>query len=93
MSIKTFKHKELQKLYLTGKTTKIAARYIKKIMGFLDRLDVAQNPNDMNFPGSDFHPLKGKLKAFHAIHVSGNWVIIFRFEGNDVYDVDYLDYH
>ncbi len=47
----------------------------------------------MNYPGSNFHGLKGKLKGFYSVHVSGNWVVIFHFKGNNVYDVDYLDYH
>ena len=47
----------------------------------------------MNYPGSDFHGLKGKRKEFYSVHVSGNWVVIFRFEGGNAYDVDYLDYH
>ena len=25
--------------------------------------------------------------------VSGNWRVVFRFDGNDAVDVDYLDYH
>jgi len=25
--------------------------------------------------------------------VSGNWRIVFRFEGGDVFDVDLVDYH
>ena len=47
----------------------------------------------MNFPGSGLHALKGKYAGFYAVKVSGNWRLIFRFEGTDAYDVDYLDYH
>lgn len=47
----------------------------------------------MNFPGSDFHSLKGELKNFYSVHVNGNWVIIFRFDDDDVIDVDLIDYH
>jgi plasmid maintenance system killer protein len=37
--------------------------------------------------------IRGKLKGYYAVNVSGNWRIIFRFEDGDVDDVDYLDYH
>lgn len=47
----------------------------------------------MNQPTYDFHPLKGDLRGFYAVKVSGNWRIIFRFEGENAVDVDYLDYH
>jgi proteic killer suppression protein len=49
--------------------------------------------SDMNYPGSDLHPLKGNLKNFFSVSVSGNWRVIFRFENGEVFDVDYLDYH
>jgi proteic killer suppression protein len=39
------------------------------------------------------HPLKGKLKSYWAIKVSGNWRIIFRFRNGDAFDIDLIDYH
>jgi len=59
----------------------------------LDLLDGAQKAKDMNFPGSDFHLLKGDLKGFFSVHVNGNWTIIFRFEKGDAHDVNLIDYH
>jgi proteic killer suppression protein len=47
----------------------------------------------MNLPGLALHTLKGKLGGHCAVSVSGNWRVIFRFEGRDAVDVDYLDYH
>ena len=93
MPIKTFKRKALKKLFLNGEKAKIPAAYIKRLSLILDYLDAAEKPEDMNFSGSNFHRLKGKLKKFYSIHVSGNYVVIFRFVGKDADDVDYLDYH
>lgn len=28
-----------------------------------------------------------------AVSVSGNWRVVFRFDGQDAADVDYVDYH
>ncbi len=49
--------------------------------------------NDMNYPGSDFHQLKGQLKGFYSVHVNGNWTIIFGFGDGEAFDVDLVDYH
>ena len=54
------------------------------------RRTVAQ---DMDAPGFRLHPLRGDLKGFWAVTVRANWRVIFRFEGDDAFDVDYLDYH
>lgn len=47
----------------------------------------------MNLPGLRLHALKGRLAGYHAVSVSGNYRVIFRFDGADAVDVDYLDYH
>ena len=47
----------------------------------------------MDLPGYRSHRLKGELKAFWSVTISANWRIIFRFENEDAWDVDLLDYH
>jgi proteic killer suppression protein len=42
---------------------------------------------------TELHSLTGELRGFHSITVNGNWRVIFRFVGQDVELVDYLDYH
>jgi len=39
------------------------------------------------------HPLKGNLEGHFAVNVSGNWRVVFRFDGPDAVDVNYVDYH
>ncbi|MGZ8158658.1 MAG: type II toxin-antitoxin system RelE/ParE family toxin [Methylobacter sp.] len=39
------------------------------------------------------HPLSGEFAGHYSIVVNGNWRITFKFEGEDVVLVDYLDYH
>lgn len=36
--------------------------------------------NDVNFPGSALHPLKGDLLDYWAVTVKANWRIIFKFD-------------
>jgi proteic killer suppression protein len=85
--IKTFRHKGLKALHLTGNTKGVRARRV------LSALDIAKVPDDMDEPGMRLHPLKGELTEFWSVSVSGNWRVIFRFIGTDVELVDYLDYH
>ena len=56
-------------------------------------LDRSQGPEGMNVPGFRLHVLKGRLKGHHAVSVSGNWRVTFRFEEGSAVDVDYVDYH
>lgn len=93
MAIGKFKHKGLKKLFDTGNKAGVLPALASKIEGILDRLDSACDIKDMNYPGSDFHPLQGDRKGFYSVHVNGNWTIIFRFENGDAYDVDLIDYH
>lgn len=56
-------------------------------------LNSAVKPTDMNAPGWRSHALTGKLDGYWSVSVSGNWRLIFRFEGTDAELVDYIDYH
>ena len=91
--IKNFRHKGLKKLYDTGTQKGIHPEHAKRLGLIMARLDASQNPQDMNLPGLGLHPLKGTYEGFWAVSVSGNWRVIFRFEGDTVVDVDYIDYH
>ncbi|MCB1081697.1 MAG: type II toxin-antitoxin system RelE/ParE family toxin [Chlamydiia bacterium] len=91
--MKKFKHKGLKKFFEHGIKSGIQVKHANKIELILDLLHGAKEATDMNFPGSDFHPLKGDLKGFYSVHVNGNWTIIFRFEKGDAHDVNLIDYH
>lgn len=90
--LKRIRHKGLAALHLSGTAKGVPAALAEKIELILDRLDVAAGPQDFGF-GYKLHPLKGSLKGYWAVHVSANWRIVFRFEGEDVTDVDLVDYH
>ncbi len=91
--IKFFKNKALEKLFLNDDRSKIHQSHVSKVIRILDRLDASTNPQDMNLPGYNLHPLKGNLKGTWAVSTSGNWRVTFEFEGNDAINVDYIDYH
>jgi toxin HigB-1 len=47
----------------------------------------------MDAPGLRFHALSGDRKGQWAVSVSGNWRIVFEFDGSDATNVDLVDYH
>jgi proteic killer suppression protein len=91
--IRSFGHKALRLLFETGSVRGVQPAHAQKLCDILDLLNAAAKPSDMEFPGSFLHPLKGKLKGRWAVRVSGNWRVVFRFEGGNAFDVDYVDYH
>jgi toxin HigB-1 len=91
--ILNFRHKGLKLLFEEGNRRKVEAAHVDKIERILARLAQASDPGNMDLPGFRLHPLKHDLAGFWAVSVSGNWRVIFRFEGEDVCDVDLIDYH
>ena len=86
-------HKGLRAFFETGSTRGIRPEHAGRLRLILARLNASATPRDMNLPGLGLHPLKGRLKGAWAVDVSGNWRVVFRFEGNDAVHVDYIDYH
>ncbi|WP_022949773.1 type II toxin-antitoxin system RelE/ParE family toxin [Methylohalobius crimeensis] len=88
-----FRHKGLETFYRTGSTRGIQAAHAKKLGMILAMLDAAKEPQDLNQSGLRLHSLKGALKGYWSVSVSGNWRVTFRFAGTDVEMIDYQDYH
>jgi proteic killer suppression protein len=93
--IQSFKSKSLKLYWQKNDVSKLPAEWIERIGDMLAVIDEAKTvPQDFAvFMGWKIHPLKGELKGFWSLTVSGNWRIIFRFENGEAYDLDYVDYH
>jgi proteic killer suppression protein len=93
--IQGFKHKGLRLLWEQGNTSKLPADQINRIERMLDIIDsVQQVPEDFGaYQNWNIHKLSGDLKDFWSIKVNKNYRIIFRFDRQHAYDVDYIDYH
>ena len=91
--IRRFRHKGLKLLFEKGDRRKVQSDYADKIERILARLEEASEVGNMDLPGFRLHPLKGDLAGFWSVTVSGNWRLIFRFEGGHASDVDLSDYH
>ncbi len=91
--IRSFRHRGLRRLFEQGDPTRIRPDLVEKVENILSVLDSAGGPHDVGLPGFRLHPLKGDLRGYWAVTVRANWRIIFRFEDENVVDVDFVDYH
>jgi proteic killer suppression protein len=91
--IKSFRHRGLEKFFVTGSKAGIQPKHTNKLRLQLFALDNAGQAGDMNAPGWKLHRLTGTLEGQWAVSVSGNWRMTFEFEGEDAILVDYQDYH
>jgi proteic killer suppression protein len=91
--IKSFRHKGLQRFFEKDDGSKLPPDLLARIKLILSVLQAAEEIDGMDLPTFRLHRLKGNRKEFYAVTVRANWRIIFRFEGNNAYDVDFIDYH
>ncbi len=91
--IKKIRHKGLAKFYLCGETRGLNAEHVARLRLQLGVLDRSQSPMGMNLPGWKLHALKGARKGQWAVSVSGNWRLVFEFDGDDATHIDLVDYH
>jgi proteic killer suppression protein len=84
--------KGLERLYSRGDTSGVFAQHVKRLRAVLAALETASVPSDMALPGARLHPLRGD-RAGQSVSISGNWRVIFEFEGQHVTNVDLVDYH
>lgn len=91
--IENIKHEGLRALAVKGECKGVRQEHMRRLQLMLNRMNAASTLKDMDAPGYHLHALKGDLKSFHAVRVSGNWRLIFRYENGKFCDVDYVDYH
>lgn len=88
-----FRHKGLERLFVTGDARGVSAEHVRKLKQILAYLNVSREPQEMNLPGFKLHPLKGERKGQWAVSVSGKLRVVFEFEGENATNVDLVDYH
>jgi toxin HigB-1 len=91
--IRSFKHRGLKRLFERDDRSGIRPDLVENVEDILGRLNQATTPRALNLPGYRLHPLKGGFRGFWSVTVRANWRIIFRFEGEDAFDVELIDYH
>ena len=96
MRLTGFRHKGLQQLYANDNPKALSSSVVDKLRKLLFALETADELEQVaRFPGWRLHPLKGDLKGFWSLTVTGNWRVIFRYDAasNMASDIDLIDYH
>jgi toxin HigB-1 len=91
--IRSFRHKGLRELFERGDGRRLSADMLVRINKILLALGDANKIEELDLPTYRLHALKGNLRGHWAITVRANWRIFFRFEGDDAFDIDFVDYH
>ena len=96
MQLVCFRDKGLRQLHEDGNTKGVPSAVAYKLSKLLLALETAEALEQLGrFPGWKLHPLKGDLKGFWSLTVTGNWRLIFPYDErtNIASDVDLIDYH
>ncbi|MBL7852593.1 MAG: type II toxin-antitoxin system RelE/ParE family toxin [Cyclobacteriaceae bacterium] len=73
--IRSFRHKGLRELFLTGETARLPQAHLKKIRMILAILDSAYEVRDFRVPAFRLHRLQAPpLEGYYSIDVSANTV-------------------
>ena len=96
MLLRSFRHKGLRDLYHGGNAKRLPPATVEKLRKLLLALETAAHLSQMErFPGWKLHPLKGGLRGFWSLTVTGNWRLISRYDeaANIASEIDLVDYH
>ena len=80
-------------MFESGHTTGINPQHAERLRKILALLETSETVDDMNLSGLNLHNLKGKRKDTLAVKVSGNWRVTFKMKNENVFEVNYEDYH
>ena len=91
--ITSFQHRGLKLFYERWDRSKLPADMVDWLERILADLDDAKAPDDLNLPSYRLHQLSGDHKEHWSLTVRANWRIVFKFDGQDICNVDFIDYH
>ncbi len=91
--IKSIRHKALRNYWQTGSSRGLNSNWMPRLRIFMDALEAADEPLEMDFPGAYFHSLKGELNGYYSVRITGNYRLIFQHEEDGFTLVDIVDYH
>ena len=78
----------------TSRVRRFPHGVVSRALRKLDVLNGAHELLDLRSPpGNRLEALMGDWSGYHSIRVNNQWRVIFRWEGNNAYDVRLLDYH
>lgn len=96
MEIRNIRHKGLRNFVEKNNSRGLQQNYVAKIadiMAFL--IDIESIDEIFDLPKYKPHLMTGDRAGTYSVHVTANWRITFKYDAdiNELFDVDYEDYH
>lgn len=92
--IRSFGDKETEKIWNGIQFRKLPADIQNVARRKLRMINNSQNINDLRIPPANhLEKLSGNLAGLYSIRINNQWRIIFRWEDNNAFDVEIVDYH
>jgi proteic killer suppression protein len=92
--IRSFKDNEAEKIFKRQKSSKLPEMLQRAALRKLRMLNRAANLNDLRIPPANrLEKLKGDRLGQHSIRINDQWRICFRWNDNDAFQVEIVDYH
>lgn len=92
--IKSFSDKNTEQLFNRLIVRRFPSAILKIAYRKLLILDAAESLNDLRIPpGNKLEKLSGDLAGKYSIRINNQWRIVFKWEKNNAYEVEIIDYH
>ena len=92
--IRSFACHETEKLFQDETARRLPPQIQRVARRKLLVLHQARNLNDLRVPyGNHLEAMKNDRLGWHSIRVNDQWRIFFRWQGEDAFDVEIVDYH
>ena len=92
--IRSFVCRETEKLFNDEFSRRLPTQIQQTARRKLLLLHQARSLNDLRVPyGNRLEALAGDRQGQHSIRVNDQWRICFRWQGQDAFDVEIVDYH
>jgi len=92
--IRSFAHKALRRLYAEDVTKGLPSEAVDKLRKMLSFLQDMRDVETLRaIPVWKAHALTGSRKGTWSLHVTKNWRLTFRVEGDEICNVNFEDYH
>jgi proteic killer suppression protein len=92
--IKSFADKETDKIWNGNQSRKLPVNIQSVARRKLRMINNAQNINDLRIPPANhLEKLSGNFEGFFSIRINKQWRIIFKWENDNAFEVQIIDYH
>ena len=92
--IQSFRDKETAKIFDIGFSRKFPVSILKSAIIRLAMINRSGKLDDLKVPPSNhLEKLSGDREGQHSVRINDKYRVCFRWEGNNAFDVEIVDYH